>query len=169
MNEVWSHVFAEIRKQSCEKCKKAFFFLHSFRIQPTTLQTSPSPHPLASFILPAQPPAGRPPAGPVPCCPSGGGFSSGCLDLPVGGLFLCPEFTRGHSWSHWHTRFADISFSPHSCREAATISNLDPILSEIQLRFAFKSNATKSRDGGRNSLVAQQLHVGPTAWVLSVS
>lgn len=152
---------------SCEKCRKAFFF--SFIPHPADDAAHITITPPSSFIHPtcsasSWTPSSR--SGPLLSVRRGFLLR---VSRPSRRLFLCPEFTRGHSWSHWHTRFADISFSPHSCREAATISNLDPILSEIQLRFAFKSNATKSRDIGRNSLVAQQLHVGPTAWVLWVS
>lgn len=117
---------------SCEKCRKAFFFFHSFRIQPTTLHTSPSHHHPASFILPAQPPAGRPPAGPVPCCPSGGGFSSGCLDLPVG--FFCvpnsPEDTAG---------VTDIHVLPTSHFHHTAVERRPPSLTWIQ--FSVKSNS----------------------------
>lgn len=109
------------------------------------------------------------PAGRLPVwSPTVRWVSSPRVSTSLSGFFCVPspKFTGGHCSSYWHSCFPDIPHSPPSYRRAATISNLAPVPNNIQLCFAFKSNATKSGEGGRNKLAAQRLHVGSTTWVL---
>lgn len=93
---------------------------------------------------------------PQPCLQSGpsAGFSSASLDLLSASRLLDSE--------EGTVKVAHSLLTPTSYTDRAALEGQPPYLvfhlsPNIQLLLAFNSNATEN-DGGRNSLVAQQLH-----------
>ena len=122
----------------CEKCRKAVFFSFSFIPHPADDAAHIIITPPSSFIHPTcSASSWTPSSRSGPLLSVRWGFLLRVSRPSRRRGFFClprPEFTRGHSWSHWHACFPDISFSPHSCREGG-----HHLLTWIQ--FSVKSNS----------------------------